>query len=341
MLTPGSDSTSINSNTVADNHLFQDLAQHVGTIRLCQDVPRPSIEGSSIDSSGGVPISHGTNHSRTPSVALTPSPADSSKVLGTARSIDDRLGMSEVADAIEGIVRGSDSHDLFLRTESPAAGSTYSPRRDSRRRSSSHNSISCHNVTDEELPNDLFHTATFQQALSDAKRLMVEMTEVLSSSNVHQEPDSSMKPLHERASKLSRFHCPSTRKVGFVGDSGAGRCFQSSQFCAKVRAHGRREKQPLELTLGLQRSCSNGESTPITAGSERLNTSLRRAMVELLVPPLSLSTTIIVPMDLPSKWNGSAETRQKPSLSSYSRPTEVTTFLAPTLMSKNRATCKI
>jgi hypothetical protein len=234
LLTPQSDSASITSTTVADNQLFQDLAQHVGTIRLSQDVPRQSIEGSATDSSGGVPISRGTTHSRTPSVALTPPPAGSSEVLGPASSIDGRLGMSEVADAIEGIVRGSDSPGVYLRAESPAAGSTYNPRRYSGRRSSSPNSVTRYDVAKEELPNDLFHTAAFQQAFSDAKRLMVELTEVLSSSNGHHEPDSSMRRLCEQASKLSRFHCPSTRTVGFVGDSGEGRCCQSFQSGLKV-----------------------------------------------------------------------------------------------------------
>lgn len=223
LFTPQSDSVSVTSTTVADNQLFQDLAQHVGTIRLSQDVPRQSIEESSTDSSGGAPISRGTTHSRTPSVALTPPPAGSSEVIGPASSIDGRLGMSEVADAIEGIMRGSDGPGVYLRADSPAAGSTNTPRRYSRRRSSSPNNASRHEVTDEELPNELFHTATFQQAFSDAKRLMVELTEVLSSSNVHHEPDSSMRGLCERASELSRFHCPSTRIVGFVGDSGAGK----------------------------------------------------------------------------------------------------------------------
>jgi len=236
LLTSQSDSASITSTTVADNQLFQDLAQHVRTIRLSQDVPRQSIEGSSTDSSGGVPISRGTTHSRTPSVALTPPPAGSSEVLGPVSSIDGRLGMSEVADAIEGIVRGSDGPGVYLRAESPAAGSTYTPRR-YRRRSSSPNSVTRYDVTKEELPNDLFHTAAFQQAFSDAKRLMVELSEVLSSSNVHHEPDSSMRGLCERASELSRFHCPSTRIVGFVGDSGAGTCSQSFQSSLKVRAH--------------------------------------------------------------------------------------------------------
>jgi hypothetical protein len=45
-------------------------------------------------------------------------------------------------------------------------------------------------------------------------------------------------------------------------------------------------------------------------------------------------------MALPSKWNGSAEARQKLSLPNYSRLTEVTTSMTPMLMSENWVTLK-
>lgn len=53
--------------------------------------------------------------------------------------------------------------------------------------------------------------------------LLDGLTSVLSSGSVHLEPDSTMKNLHERAKKLSRFEPLSTRKVGFVGASGVGK----------------------------------------------------------------------------------------------------------------------
>jgi hypothetical protein len=215
--------------TLADIR-FQDLTQQVGAIRLSQDVPLPSIERSSTDSSGGVDISQGTAHSRTPSVALILQAADSSSVLqtshaslGAGNSIDDRLGMSEVAAAIEGIGRDSGSPVNLLRPESPAVETSSSLRRFSRRRSSSRTNSARHDVGDEELPNDPFHEAAFQEAFSDAKRLMTELTGVLSSSTIRHELDSTMRKLYEQATKLARFHCPSTRTVGFVGDSGVGR----------------------------------------------------------------------------------------------------------------------
>jgi hypothetical protein len=130
--------------------------------------------------------------------------------------------MAEVAAALESIGRDSRSPSTFLYPENPDVGSSGSPPRASRRRSSSYINTAPHDVRDEELPNDDFHKATFQQAFSNAKRLMAELTEVLSSSTIHHERDSAMRGLHKQANKLARFHCPSTRKVGFVGDSGVG-----------------------------------------------------------------------------------------------------------------------
>ena len=215
LLTPQSDSASTSPAALAHGQL-QDLTQQIETIRLSQDVPLPSIEGSSIGSSGGVPLSRGTTHSRTPSVALTPPPAGTSENLRaahasrrTSSSIDDRLGMSDVAAAIEGVGRDSGSPGVFLRPESPAVENSSSSRRASRRRSSSRTNTAIHDMKDEELPNDRFNEATFQGFHT--------------SNTINHELDSTMRQLHEQAGKLARFHCPSTRTVGFVGDSGVGK----------------------------------------------------------------------------------------------------------------------
>jgi hypothetical protein len=234
VLIPQGDSASISSFSVTDDQ-SQELAEQMATIRLDQDVPLPSTEGSSIDSLGGANISRGASHSRTPSLSLTP-PADASETrdsLHTDRqqgdlasratnSIDGRLGMSEISAAIDSIARGSRRHEALLHAESPAGDNSSTHRRASRRRSSSRISTVPHDVTDEDPPSDPFHDPTFQQAFSDAKRFMSDLTAVLSSSTLHSEPDSTMRRLHEEAGNLARFICPSTRTVGFIGDSGVG-----------------------------------------------------------------------------------------------------------------------
>jgi hypothetical protein len=236
------DGASISSFPIANNQ-SEELAEQITTIRLGEDVPLPSTEGGSTDSFGGVNISRGTSHSRTPSLSLTPPPADgsdthdsihlehqrgghaspASRASRAPNSIDGRLGMSAVSGAIGGVARGSDSPSALLHAEIPTAHNNSAHRRGSRRRSSSRTNIAPHNVMDEDPPSDPFHEPTFQQAFSDAKRFMSELVAVLSSSSLHSDPDSTMRRLHRDTIKLAQFLCPSTRIVGFVGDSGVGK----------------------------------------------------------------------------------------------------------------------
>lgn len=97
------------------------------------------------------------------------------------------------------------------------------PRPAARRRSSPRVARACHGVEEEELPDDAFHAAPFQEGLAVTKQLISDLTGVLGSGSIHLEPDSTMRSLHERAEGLSRFQPPCTRTVGFVGDSGVGR----------------------------------------------------------------------------------------------------------------------
>jgi hypothetical protein len=128
--------------------------------------------------------------------------------------------MAEVANAIDNVASGLDSRVTpYLEPRSPDSKSP-SPGR--RRRSSSRVNMEIHKVSDEEPPNDRFHDPAFQQAFSDAKGLMQELADTLESSALHIDPDSTMQRLHQQAKDLARFQCPSTRTVGFVGDSGVG-----------------------------------------------------------------------------------------------------------------------
>lgn len=78
-------------------------------------------------------------------------------------------------------------------------------------------------MKDEELPHDRFHHPDVQSAFLEAKTLMSRLGRVLGSNPLHIDPDSAIKRLYKRAKDLSRFQCPPTRTVGFVGDSGVGK----------------------------------------------------------------------------------------------------------------------
>ncbi|KAI0467376.1 hypothetical protein F4859DRAFT_494186 [Xylaria cf. heliscus] len=129
------------------------------------------------------------------------------------------MDMTRVADALQTVAAGRDSSSSHLLSPTPPL-ERLSARR---RRSSSRNNLEKHDVRDEAPPNDRFNLPAVQNALRDTKGLMYELIDVLGSSVVHNEPDSVMKRLHRQAEELAEFKCPSTRIVGFVGDSGAGK----------------------------------------------------------------------------------------------------------------------
>ncbi|KAH9883404.1 hypothetical protein F4778DRAFT_801988 [Xylariomycetidae sp. FL2044] len=130
--------------------------------------------------------------------------------------------MSEMTAAIDQVAAGLDGHSGHLDTESRDLNPDRSSR-DRRRRSSSRMQSARHDVSDEQPPRDRFHEPSFQQAFTDARRYMGELTEVLSASPLHLEPGSEMQRLHRQGDELARFQCPSKRTVGLIGDSGVGK----------------------------------------------------------------------------------------------------------------------
>jgi hypothetical protein len=166
--------------------------------------------------------------------------ADSDSIAGRLGELNltppaSRFAMGDVAAAIADVARGSDAQTALLEHPSPEPGpdpsrSSSALRRSARRRTGSRNVLTPHDVRDEEPPVDRFHDAEFQQSFGLAKALMASLVEVLASSDLHTEPDSTMRQLHQRAEDLAAFDCPLTRTVGFVGDSGVGKwsCWRAS-----------------------------------------------------------------------------------------------------------------
>ncbi|KAM7213793.1 nuclear GTPase SLIP-GC 3, partial [Rhypophila decipiens] len=106
------------------------------------------------------------------------------------------------------------------RTHSPSPSR---PSSEGRRRSSSQLNQPPHNVGDEEPPEDDFNSPAFQRSFMNTRDLMAKLETTLGSGNLHLESDSTIRRLREKAGELARFHCPPTRTVGFVGDSGVGK----------------------------------------------------------------------------------------------------------------------
>lgn len=143
--------------------------------------------------------------------------------LSSEGGIEDMRGLAEVVRTID---QQSNSRRVSLSPEAErghSAHGTPRPRRQSRR-SSARGDRSQHDVSEEEMPEDAFHSPEFQKALLDAKKLMSRVERVLSSSSVHAEPESTIGKLHEEAVSLASFQYPASRTVGFVGESGVGKC---------------------------------------------------------------------------------------------------------------------
>ncbi|KAF5628695.1 hypothetical protein F25303_10328 [Fusarium sp. NRRL 25303] len=186
------------------------------------DTPLPSTEG--ITETNSSPPS---NRHRTPSVSLTPPGGTREETHGLASAIHN--------------IRLSDTNGHASLSPEPRRSRNGTPRR----RRSSTGAVQQHDVADEELPDDAFHSPEFQGAFRDAKQLMSNVQSVLGSSNIHEASESTMRKLHEEAGKLAAFEYPATRTVGFVGDSGVGK---SSLL------------NSLLDTKGLARTSNNGEA---------------------------------------------------------------------------------
>lgn len=204
------------------------------------DIPIPSTETESLSSGDPATPRSSISRLRTPSVSITPPPAtrgqptparsrNGSSQDEVVRGMDTmRLSepngvsnLSDVAEAVDRVARGSDSRAASLTPEpTPSRAGTPRQRRRSRRSSSG---VNIHSVLDEELPEDAFHSPEFQQAFRDAKQLMSTVEGVLGSSSLHNSPESTIRRLLDDAGELARFEYPSTRTVGFVGDSGVGK----------------------------------------------------------------------------------------------------------------------
>ncbi|RKL07453.1 hypothetical protein BFJ71_g2056 [Fusarium oxysporum] len=189
------------------------------------DTPLPSSEGiTETSSSPASPV----NRQRTPSVSITP---PSGRTRGESHELTSAIGN----------IRLSDTNGRATLSPEPRRSRNGTPRR----RRSSTGAVEQHDVADEELPDDAFHSPEFQGAFRDAKQLMSNIQSVLGSSNIHEAHESTMGKLHEDAGRLAAFEYPATRTVGFVGDSGVGK---SSLL------------NSLLDTKGLARTSNNGEA---------------------------------------------------------------------------------
>uniref|UniRef100_A0A8H7NBD8 Uncharacterized protein n=1 Tax=Bionectria ochroleuca TaxID=29856 RepID=A0A8H7NBD8_BIOOC len=131
-------------------------------------------------------------------------------------------GLTDLAHAVDAIQREPNQRAAI--TPAPRRDPS-TPRRARRRsgRSPSASYSTRHDVHDEPLPEDIFHSPAFQQAFRDAKGLTADLKTVLDDAPLLHDHESTIAKLHEESVKLSSFEYPTSRRIGFVGDSGVGK----------------------------------------------------------------------------------------------------------------------
>ncbi|KAK7444201.1 hypothetical protein Landi51_08752 [Colletotrichum acutatum] len=133
-------------------------------------------------------------------------------------------GLSEIRAALSNLFDDVGRRSPQPSNPTPAfRQSSLSPRPPRRSRGRSEATLVYHEVKDEELPESRFYDPAVQSAIKDAKALMTQLAGVLEENPLHTNPDSTIRRLHGQAMDLSQFEGPSTRTVGFVGDSGVGK----------------------------------------------------------------------------------------------------------------------
>ncbi|CAH0050893.1 unnamed protein product [Clonostachys solani] len=202
------------------------------------DTPIPSIESDSWVRDSSEETESSIGRLRTPSVSISPPPHASSngarsESLGLESQMQTmRLASKDKRGLSAGFTDLLHAVDAVEREPSQRVTTTPAPQRDAgtprraRRRSGRSPSASYstrHNVHDEPVPEDIFHSPAFQQALRDAKRLTADLKAVLDDAPLLHDHESTIAKLHEEAVKLSSFEYPTSRRIGFVGDSGVGK----------------------------------------------------------------------------------------------------------------------
>ncbi|CAG9972550.1 unnamed protein product [Clonostachys byssicola] len=204
------------------------------------DTPIPSIETDSWVRDSSEETESSIGRLRTPSVSISPPPDALSngvrseslglesqmQTMRLASKDKDKRGLSAGFTDLLHAVDAAEREPTQPVSITPAPRPDPSTPRRARRRSGRSPSASYstrHNVHEEPLPEDIFHSPAFQQALRDAKSLTADLKAVMDDAPLLHDHESTISKLHEEAVKLSSFEYPTSRRIGFVGDSGVGK----------------------------------------------------------------------------------------------------------------------
>lgn len=148
--------------------------------------------------------------------------------------------VDQMRSALDVVARGLDGRSSSL-TPPPEPSTSRNPvsgeiaGRRPRRSSARPVDKTPHLVSNESQPEHPFHTAEFQQAFRDTKKLMSDMQRTLNSSALCEEEGSTISQLQAETRRLAAFQYPSSRIVAFVGSSGVGEFLRKSHTLSQAQ----------------------------------------------------------------------------------------------------------
>jgi hypothetical protein len=80
-----------------------------------------------------------------------------------------------------------------------------------------------YNVREEELPRAPIYDIRLQNALRNVRGQIADLAQFIGERELTHDPTSNIHDLYEQLLRASRFSYPTSRTVGFIGESGAGR----------------------------------------------------------------------------------------------------------------------
>ncbi|KAK8112584.1 hypothetical protein PG984_013110 [Apiospora sp. TS-2023a] len=185
------------------------------------------------------PTTPGTSHggdeapNESPTTPTTPTPGRDGELteidqrpqdVGGSTPLATPMRIPEVTDALNTLSDESSDVSPGLQTSEPSR-EPYAPLlfQGVDHRQSALLDVPAHYAREEITPGDRFNEPNFQSAFRDAKKLMSSIQDTLASDEFGSSLSSKVLRLHHEAQTLSAFHCPATRTVAFVGDSGVGK----------------------------------------------------------------------------------------------------------------------
>ncbi|KAL5001750.1 hypothetical protein BDV10DRAFT_182315 [Aspergillus recurvatus] len=193
--------------------LLQDLRLSEGQSRAAIHSGSPSSNGQR--ASGLTPTTHQTtyrdlyNATPAPEGAPTTAPQQRSQTPSSPLgAVSSRFQNLDLADPDNAATEGSD------RSSSPASWHDGSDDDDSDH---------LYNVREEELPRAPIYDIRLQNALRNMRGHIADLAELMGARELAQDSESDIHDLYEQLMRASRFAYPTSRTVGFIGDSGVGK----------------------------------------------------------------------------------------------------------------------